>query len=520
MSPPSLGRRITGCPATRAASGISDWRQPLARVHRVRSRVRPSVRRHPPRLVLTIPVIVLLLAATAVPVELRPLGDAPMTFDFGDVPDILENIAGYLPVGILLGGLGFLKAILVAGLVSTGAETGQLVMMHRDPSVTDILANVTGAALGALASIRWRVRLPALRIDGWMAGLAILLALGLVLHARSMAGKPVSARGVTSAGRLEAHWKLDESGGRAASDASGHGIAGRFRVEPRRVDGPRGRAPVFDGANYIDFGQSTALRLAGSMTISAWIRSSTYPDDDAAVVSQLGTESGFQLDTTIDEGPRTIGFKLTDACGKLMARYGATPLALGTRYHVAGVYDAAARTLDVYLNGRLDNGVLRGSVSSAQRSSRGPVYVGRRGGSSRFNFSGSIADVRIYSFALTPAQAAADMRGEIAAVPAAAEASIDPVGPTRVLSCGAVSDYEDKDLPFAAGLLGALVAVAAVGLWVSAPRLLALSASLIAGGLLLAITAPGLPAFNSWLLPCVALAGGASVVVSLRGEEN
>jgi hypothetical protein len=59
------------------------------------------------------------------------------------------------------------------------------------------------------------------------------------------------------------------------------------------------------------------------------------------------SDRGYQLDTTIDQGPRTIGFKLSDACGHLMARYGATPLALHTWYHVAGVYDAAAQTLDV-----------------------------------------------------------------------------------------------------------------------------------------------------------------------------
>ena len=87
------------------------------------------------------------------------------------------------------------------------------------------------------------------------------------------------------------------------------------------------------------------------MTISAWIRSSSYPVDDAAIVSQLGKHRGYQLDTTIDEGPRTLGFKLSDACGELMARYGATPLALDTWYHVTGVYDAGAQRLDVYLNG-------------------------------------------------------------------------------------------------------------------------------------------------------------------------
>jgi len=158
------------------------------------------------------------------------------------------------------------------------------------------------------------------------------------------AGDALSTRGVTLPGRLEAYWKLDESSGRMAEDASGHGLNGRFSREPHRVTGVAGRATLFDGAkDYIDFGHSTALRLAGSMTISAWVNSTSFPVDDAAIVSSLNTsgmDAGYQLDTTIDKGPRTIGFKIADECGRLMARYGATPLLAGTWYHVAGVYDA------------------------------------------------------------------------------------------------------------------------------------------------------------------------------------
>lgn len=461
------------------------------------------------QMALTVPVIVLVLAATAIPVEFRPLGAAPMTFEFRDIPDLLENVAGYVPLGIVLGGWGLARAISIAAMISALAEISQLVMMHRDPSLTDIAANLAGAALGALVSARWRIRSPLLRIDRRTALLAVLLALALLLYVRWRAGEPVNPRGATAPGALEAHWKLDEEGGRAARDSSGHDLVGEFRKEPPRAAGMTGRAPVFDGGNYVDVGRSSALRLAGSMTISAWIRSSAYPVDDAAIVSQLGKDRGYQLDTTIDEGPRTLGFKLTDACGDLMARYGVTPLALDTWYHVAGVYDAAAQTLDVYVNGARDNGALLGSVTTAQRSARGPVYVGRRARSMKFNFSGSIEDVRIYSFALTPAQIAADMRGEVVGPPTVVEAADHP-------ACGPRSDDEDKELPFAAVMLGALGAVAGVGVWPSAPRLLVLAASLAAGALLLAVIPPHLPAFLPWFLAIAALAGGALVVVSME----
>src|SRR5215813_3860723 len=101
------------------------------------------------RITLTVPVIFLVLAATAIPIELRPLSAAKPSFSSDDFLDIAANILGYVPVGIVLGELGLFRAVAVAGLISAFAETGQLVMMHRDPSLIDVVSNVIGALLGA-----------------------------------------------------------------------------------------------------------------------------------------------------------------------------------------------------------------------------------------------------------------------------------------------------------------------------------------------------------------------------------
>jgi hypothetical protein len=177
-------------------------------------------------------------------------------------------------------------------------------------------------------------------------------------------------------GTLEAHWTFDESSGQIALDSSGHGLNGDYHNKPKRVAGPMGAAVKFDEkADYIDFGHPTALRLTSSVTISAWIKSTFYPFDDAAIVSSYNGV-GFQLDTTIDRGPRTIGFKLGNPCGLLMARYGKTPLALNTWYYMAGVYNAEAKTMDVYVNGELDNGFLRGPVMGIQSPERVSTSAG------------------------------------------------------------------------------------------------------------------------------------------------
>jgi hypothetical protein len=262
------------------------------------------------------------------------------------------------------------------------------------------------------------------------------------------------------------------------------------------------------------------------VTISAWINSSSFPVDDAAIVSQFHSDSGYQLDTTVDRGLRTIGFKLTNACGDLMARYGATPLVVDTWYHVAGVYDAEAQTLDVYLNGEVDNGFLLGSVTSTQHSSRATVYVGRRSDLKGFEFAGSIDDVRIYSFALTKTEIAADIRGRVIDGLAVQRATGRGANSTRGAGrprdlhapCAVLSEPEDAKIPGVAGTFGVLVAVACVGLWPSAGSLLCLVVSFAAGLLLLPATASTLPSFNLWMIPLVTLAGGASVAVSRRHQ--
>src|SRR4029079_495747 len=100
--------------------------------------------------------------------------------------------------------------------------------------------------------------------------------------------------------------------------------------------------------------------------------------------------------------PHTFAISISDNQG-LVQRYSLTVRALNTWYHVAGVYNATAKTLDIYVNGVLDNGVLRGTVPSSRTVQNVNVNIGRRqaGG---FYFGGMIDDVRIYHQELSQAE--------------------------------------------------------------------------------------------------------------------
>ena len=209
------------------------------------------------------------------------------------------------------------------------------------------------------------------------------------------------------------------SSGVTTADTTGHGVTGTLvNGATFTTAGKYGNAVALNGVNaYVDLGNPAALQLTGSMAVSAWINAAAFPGDDAAVVSQRSSGGvGFQLDTTVDTGQRTIGFKLTSSSGADMIRYGATTLQPNTWYNIAGVYDAAAQTLHVYLNGQLDDGQLVGAVTATQQASGLDAEIGQRPGNpGQFAFNGRIDDVRIADHAIAQSQIQADMATPVTA---------------------------------------------------------------------------------------------------------
>ena len=235
---------------------------------------------------------------------------------------------------------------------------------------------------------------------------------------RSMTARPCWARRSSPVATPLATPSMSSSGTTTA-DTTGHGITGTLvNGATFTTAGKYGNAVALNGVNgYVDLGNPAALQLTGSMTVSAWINATAFPGDDAAVVSRRDSSGhGFQLDTTVDTGRRTIGFKLTNSSGGDMIRYGATTLQTNTWYNIAGVYDAAAQTLHVYLNGQLDDGQLLGTVTATQQTSALDVEIGQRPGNPGvYQFNGRIDDVRIADHAITQSQIQTDMATPVAA---------------------------------------------------------------------------------------------------------
>lgn len=132
---------------------------------------------------LTGPLILLVLALTAVPIDVRPFDWNAIGFRL-EAADVIINILGYVPIGIVLAGSRPWCAIGVAALVSATAETSQVLTMGRFPSPLDLIANIIGAIIGVAVSRRETMVSPMIELgrrSGLTTAVLALMLFGLLL---------------------------------------------------------------------------------------------------------------------------------------------------------------------------------------------------------------------------------------------------------------------------------------------------------------------------------------------------
>src|SRR5882672_3048353 len=165
---------------------------------------------------------------------------------------------------------------------------------------------------------------------------------------------------------LVASYSFNEGSGGTVADSSGNNLTGTIVGATWTTGGRFGNALSFNGtSSYVDLGNPAALQLTGSMTLEAWVKAAATPANDGQIVAKSDNSSGWQLKTTPDTGVQAFGTFLTNSGGSRIKRFSATTPSLSIWYHVAGVYNATAGTLDIYVNGVLNNGSLQGTVPAS-----------------------------------------------------------------------------------------------------------------------------------------------------------
>jgi hypothetical protein len=200
---------------------------------------------------------------------------------------------------------------------------------------------------------------------------------------------------------LLGHWLLDETGGTVAADASGAGrtatVAAGCTWTPGWFEGSLSGAGACNAATGVP-----VVRTDQSFTVGAWLRFSGATDFTLyTAVSQDGTaNSGFLLQYMTGENQWGFSMPTLDGGGETyVTARSPQPVALDVWTHVAGVYDASAGQLRLYVDGLL--------VSVAGHANPwhagGSLQIGRAKWHGFVGdwWRGGIDDVRVFQGALT-----------------------------------------------------------------------------------------------------------------------
>ncbi|WJK43714.1 polymorphic toxin-type HINT domain-containing protein [Solwaraspora sp. WMMA2056] len=200
-----------------------------------------------------------------------------------------------------------------------------------------------------------------------------------------------------------ARWRLDETTGGRAADSAGNNPG---TVADGTWTTGHGGAAGFNGTSSVIETDSPAIDTGRSFTVTGWL----YLADNGALRKAISAPGDQQdaFDLTYDQPTnrwrfRTIGVDVTNPTSTTV-RSTSTP-AVNTWTHLAGVYDAAAGTMTLYVNG-----TAQGSSAVARPfTARGPLVIGAgKWNGLRDNYwPGEISDVQAYQKALTPAEVAA-----------------------------------------------------------------------------------------------------------------
>ena len=203
--------------------------------------------------------------------------------------------------------------------------------------------------------------------------------------------------------RLAGYWKLDETSGTTAADASGREQTATLSGGAAWTAGWIGNALHLDGASGYAGTSGPVLRTDQSFTVAAWVRlgdTSRW----AAALSQDGTrQSGFRLEYFPDLNCWAFSMPTSDGDGasvdSALALDGAVP---GEWVHLAAVYNQHGTQLLLYVNGRLAGSAPRSGAWNAG----GGLQIGRAQalGTAVNYWPGDVDEVRVYQGALTAAE--------------------------------------------------------------------------------------------------------------------
>ena len=227
-------------------------------------------------------------------------------------------------------------------------------------------------------------------------------------YAYDAAGNQISEALWLAGADRAARWRLDElTDGRADDDVGNGALTPSPGVT---FSAERGGAAVLNGSDGRLTSAATPVDSSRSFTVAAWLKLGATGRTGQAVSADGNKQSPFQLryDATANRWQFITSQSDSATPGAVASTSTSTPSA-GTWTHLAGVYDANAQTMRLYVNGSLqdtDTGA-RPFASSGGTT----VGAGRWNGSVTDFWSGQVDDVQLYQKALTGSEITATRDG-------------------------------------------------------------------------------------------------------------
>jgi beta-galactosidase len=149
------------------------------------------------------------------------------------------------------------------------------------------------------------------------------------------------------------------------------------------------------------FARDARLDLTGSLTLEAWITPKVMGYHQP-IIAKGDTQYALK------QSGKTLEFFLYGGGQWITASWGLPDDWTGREHHVAGVFDAAAGTLTLHVDGQV-----RATKATTQRpsSNTAPLALAVDVDNPTREFSGTIRKARVYARALTVAELASDSRG-------------------------------------------------------------------------------------------------------------
>jgi hypothetical protein len=196
----------------------------------------------------------------------------------------------------------------------------------------------------------------------------------------------------------DGHWSMDDGQGTSAGDGAQAHQATLYGAASWTT-GRTGTGLRLDGAGGHARTSGPVVDTRRNFTIAAWVRLSGLAAT-ATAAGQEGTRvGGFALQYAKADNRWAFTRPVADADGAAAARaLSAAAPRTGEWTHLAGVYDAAAGSLSLYVNGRLESS----APFTQPWSATGPLSIGRSvvaGAAGEF-WPGDVDEVRVYGRAM------------------------------------------------------------------------------------------------------------------------